>query len=146
MTTELSVQAVHLGGMRVLARSGGHEVLTDYPLPAGQAVEGLTSLELLLASLATCAANSVMAILKGKLNQSVTGLTVQASGSRRDEHPTVLTQIALEFVIEGAVDSDAAAKALAVSEAQLCPVWNMLKPGTPITASFRVVKDSCCVH
>ena len=45
MTSELSVRAVHLGGMRVLAESGDHQVLTDYPLTAGDAVEGLTSME-----------------------------------------------------------------------------------------------------
>ena len=142
MSSELSVHAVHLGGMRVIAESGNHRVLTDYPLPVGATVEGLTSLELLLASLASCAANSVMALLKRKMNQSVTGLEVFARGMRRDEHPTVLTQIALEFVIKGTVEFEAAAKALAASEEQLCPVWNMLKSGTPITAFFRVIRDS----
>ncbi|MGB7264274.1 MAG: OsmC family protein [Terracidiphilus sp.] len=142
MTSELSVHAVHLGGMRVLAESGEHRVLTDYPLPAGRTVEGLTSLELLLASLATCAANSVIAILQRKMNQPVAGLEIFASGERRAEHPTVLTRITLEFVVKGAVDPDAVAKAVAISEEQLCPVWNMLKAGTPITASFRIVKDS----
>jgi len=141
MTNELSVHAVHLGGMRVVARAGDHEVLTDYPLKAETAVEGLTSLELLLASLATCSANSVLAVLKRGMNQPVTGLEVNARGLRRSEHPTVLTQISLEIVVKGDVAPEAVAKSLAVSEERLCPVWNMLKPTTPITASFRVVEN-----
>jgi putative redox protein len=139
MNSELSVRAVYLDGMRVLAECGDHQILTDYPLPAGRPVEGFTSLELLLASLATCAANSLLAVLKRKMNQPVAGLEIQARGRRREEHPTVLTEISLEFVIKGAVDPEAVAKSLKISEDQLCPVWNMLKSGTPITATYRIV-------
>ena len=68
------------------------------------------------------------------MKQPFTGLTVEARGKRRDEHPTVLTEIALEFVITGAgTDPDRVAQALKMAEEQLCPVWAMLKGGTPIT-------------
>jgi len=138
VTKELSVRGVYLDGMRVLAESGNHKVLTDYPLPEGRPVEGLTSLELLLASLATCAANSVLAVLKHKMQKPVEGLEVNARGERREEHPTVLTAISLEFNVKGAVDPEAVAESLKISADQLCPVWNMLKSGTPITATFRI--------
>ncbi len=139
MASELSVHAVYLDGMRVLAEAGNHQVLTDYPLPAGRPVEGLTSLELLLASLASCAANSILALLKRKMNQPVNGLEVYARGLRREEHPTVLTEILLEFVVKGAVDPELVANSLKVAENQLCPVWNMLKSGTQITTAYRIV-------
>jgi len=139
MPSELSVHAVYLDGMRVVAETGSHQILTDYPLPAGRPVEGFTSLELLLASLATCAANSVLAYLRRKLNQPVTGLEVSARGRRREEHPTALTEISLEFTVKGAVNPEAVAESLTISENQLCPVWNMLKSGTTITAAYRIV-------
>ena len=139
MASELSVHAVHLDEMRVLAESGNRKVLTDYQLTEGRPLEGLTSLELLLASLATCATNSVLALLKRKMNQSVTGLDVYARGMRREQHPTVLTDISLEFVISGKVDPEAVRKSLKISADQLCPVWNMLKGTTPINATFRIV-------
>ncbi len=139
MVSELSVHAVHLDEMRVLAESGSRKVLTDYPLTQGQPIEGLTSLELLLASLATCATNSVLALLKRKMKQSVTGLDVYARGLRCEEHPTVLTEISLEFVISGKVDPEAVRKSLRISADQLCPVWNMLKGTTPINATFRII-------
>ena len=138
MTGELSVHAVYLDGMRVLAEAGNHRILTDYPLPPGRPAEGFTSLELLLASLTTCAANSVLALLKPKMNQPISGLEVRAYGGRREEHPTVLTQISLEFLIKGAVDPEAVTKSLRIAEEQLCPVWNMLKGSTPITATYRI--------
>lgn len=140
MASELSVHAVHLGEMRVLAKSGNREVLTDYPLMAGRPLEGFTSLELLLASLSTCATNSVLALLKRRMNQPVTGLDVYARGLRREEHPTVLTEISLEFVVSGKVDPEAVKKSLKISADQLCPVWNMLKGTTPIKATFRLVQ------
>jgi len=139
MAGELSVRAVHMGGMRVLARGGNHQVITDYPIPPDRPVEGLTSLELLLASLASCAATVVLAILKRQLSQPVTGLEVRARGPRRAEHPTVISAISLEFVVMGAVEAEAVAMALSLSEKQLCPVWNMLKTGTPISATYRIV-------
>ena len=67
---------------------------------------------------------------------------LDARGLRRDEHPTVITEIALEFTVHGAgVEPAAVEKALAISEEQVCPVWAMLKDGTPITATYCVVPD-----
>ena len=75
------------------------------------------------------------------MKQPFTGLTVEARGQRRDEHPTVLTEIAVEFVITGAgTDPGKVAQALKMAEEQLCPVWAMLKGGTPITATFRIIE------
>jgi uncharacterized OsmC-like protein len=59
---------------------------------------------------------------------------------RRDQHPTLLTEIAMEFVVRGTgLDPDAVARALAQSEDQICAVWAMLKGGTRITSSLRIV-------
>jgi len=38
------------------------------------------------------------------MGQPVRGIEVNARGQRRDEHPTVITEIALEFVVHGAGD------------------------------------------
>jgi len=140
MTTELSVHAIHQGGMRVLAGTADHKVLMDYPLQPGMAGDGLTPLQMLLASLAACCANSVMVILK-KMNQAIVGLEVEAHGLRRQEHPTVLTGISLEFLVKGSqVDPNSVAHALRLSEEKLCPVWNMIKGSTPITTSVQIAE------
>jgi len=94
---------------------------------------------MLLSSLAVCA-GSTLALLLDRMRQPFTGLAVEARGKRRDEHPTVLTEIAVEFVITGAgTDPDKVTQALKMAEEQICPVWAMLKGGTPITTSFRIV-------
>jgi putative redox protein len=139
MTTELVLRARHQGGLRVLAATDRHSVPTDYPLKAGQDTAGMTSLELLLAALATCSANGLMLVLQRRMGLPVTGLEVEVRAQRRQEHPTVLTHIALHFRIQGPVfDEEAVAKAIHTAETQLCPVWVMVGAGTPIETTFAL--------
>jgi putative redox protein len=113
-------------------------VTTDYPIKPGAALAGFTPMELLLASLASCSGSVVASLLK-RLHQPVTGVEVNAHGVRRDEHPTVFTGIALEFIVRGhGVAPGAIERAIAHAD-RLCPVWAMLK-GTPITTSFTMVE------
>jgi putative redox protein len=141
VATELAIHAVHEGGMRFTAGNGVHTVRVDYPLEPGDPGTGLRSLELLLASLATCAGNT-LALVLGHMDQPFTGLEVDARAERRDEHPTVLTAILLEFTVRGpGLDEATVARALTVAETQLAPVWIMLKAGTPIATSVRILDD-----
>ena len=140
MKTELMVRAVHLGEMRVSASDGEFEVKMDYPLTDGEPTTGPTPLTMLLASLAACSLNSVAVVLR-KMQQPFTGIQVEARATRKTEHPTVLADISLRFLIEGKVDPVAVGRALQLSEERLCPVWNMLKSSTTIEASFQMSAD-----
>jgi putative redox protein len=83
-----------------------------------------------------------MMVLK-RMQQPVVGLGVKAHATRSAEHPTVLKDISLEFLVNGeGVDPLAVSRALRVSEERLCPVWNMLKASTPITASFNMERQA----
>jgi len=138
INTELTVHAVHQGGMRVRVDDGNFPVLMDYPLTPDETPVGPTPLTMLLASLAACSANSVMAILQ-KMQQPVSHLAIEAHATRSPLHPTVLLDISLKFTINGdGVDPAAVARALQLSEERLCPVWNMLKTSTPIKATFEL--------
>ena len=138
MPTELSIHAVHRGGMRVLVAGGGHEVLTDYPLPGGEPAAGLTSLQLLLGSLASCSANGLRALLQ-RDGVQLDRLEVTASGQRRETHPTVLESIHLAFDLAGpGLDPEAIERTLRIAETRVCPVWVMVAAGTPITRSVTL--------
>jgi putative redox protein len=137
VSSEYMVQAVHQDGMHFVSSIGEHSLSMDYPVTPGEAGAGPRPLEMLLASLASCAGGTVVALLR-RAGQPVKGLTVNAHGSRRSEHPTVFTEIGLEFVLYGDVDASAAARALEQAEARVCPVWAMLKPATSIRSSFRI--------
>ena len=138
MARELTVHASHQGGMHFLATTRDHALHVDYPLQEGEQGAGFTSLELLLASLATCCGNTLGVVLR-QMRREFAGIVVDARGERRDEHPTVLTRIDLDIVVRGGdLDRATAERALGIAEEQLCPVWAMLRPGTPIAASVRV--------
>ena len=139
MPKELCVRAVHQDGMHFLVGTGEHSVHLDYPLQPGE-TSGPTPLEMLLASLAACAGGT-LALLLRRADASPKGLEVEVRGIRRDEHPTVLTDIDLQFVVRGSgQDPEVIARSLRVAEEQLCPVWAMLKPGTTIKSSFRIAE------
>ena len=110
----------------------------DYPLVPQDQLAGPKPMEMLLASLASCAGGSVTALMR-RSGQVVEGLRVTARGQRRTEHPTVFTEIALEFVFTGNLDSATVEEVLARAESRICPVWAMLKPATPIRSSFRIM-------
>ncbi len=140
MAQELCVRAVRQRGMHFLVDTGAHSVHLDYPLQPGE-TEGPKPLEMLLASLAAYAGGTV-ALLLGRANVPPTGLEVEARGTRRDEHPTVLTHIDLEFLVYGpGQDSELIAHSLRPAEEQLCPVRAMLKQATAIEHSFRITED-----
>jgi len=137
MPSELSVRASYRGEMHVTGFAREHAIEMDYPIrPEGMA--GATPLELLLVSLAGCAGNAVALLLK-RSSQPVASLEVNASGHRRDEHPTVITDIALEFVVRGSgIDEAVVKRVVSRAEEHICPVWAMLRPGTPIRSSVRI--------
>jgi putative redox protein len=138
MPSELVIQADYEGGMRLTAGDGEHSVTVDYPLEPGQEVAGLTPLKLLLVSLACCAGNTVPQLL-ARRGQPVTGLRVTARGQRRDEHPTVLTRIEVEFALRGeGLDPEVVEHCIALADEKLCPVWAMIRPATPIVTSYRI--------
>jgi len=141
MKTELKVRAIHQGGMRVLASDEQFQVSMDYPMDADENPIGPTPLTMPLASLAACSLNSVAIVLK-KMQQPAAGLEVEVHGARRTEHPTVLTDISLEFTVKGSVDPAAVARALQMSEERLCPVWAMLKTSTRIRAGFHMEPEA----
>jgi putative redox protein len=136
MPTDYVVKADHQGKMKVGATSGGLSVQMDYPVGCGT----MTPLELLLISLAGCSISS-MAVLLTRAKQTFDCLSVEVIGQRRDEHPTVFTDIELKFVLRGdALEDSSVEQALKMSEEKICPVWAMLKPGVPIRASYRIEK------
>jgi len=139
MPTELSVHAVQQGPMEFAISDGEHDVTVDYPLPGtDRELQGMTPLRLLLASLAGCSGSSVAALLR-RDGQPVQRVEVEARGRRRDEHPTVITSIDLAFTVYGDVDPERVEHALSLSEAQICPVWAMLKAGTPVSSRYTIV-------
>jgi putative redox protein len=113
-------------------------VVIDYDAPLGDG-EGYTSLELLLISLASCSASTVVSILR-KMKKNVSGLRVNAEGLRRETHPTSFEKITLVFIVNSPdiVEPDIQ-KAIKLSEETFCPVWAMLKNNVEINSKYEIV-------
>jgi len=113
-------------------------VCADYFPPLGDG-EGYTGLELLLLSLAVCSATSIVSLLR-RMKKTVADFQVNASGNRREQHPTGFTRIALDFTL---MSPDAVAadleKAAQLSAETYCPVWAMLKQSAEVVPGIRVV-------
>jgi uncharacterized OsmC-like protein len=136
MRTDLTVRAVHLGEMRVDVYVRNHVLSMDYP---GESDRNPTPLEVLLASLAACAANTLHLVLCRKMGATVASLEVVATAQRREEHPTVLTEIDLLYRLQcEGLSAEVVERAIRAAEDVLCPVLAMLRPGTKITSSWRM--------
>lgn len=136
MGSVLFVEARHEGGMKVHLTAGDHGVDVDYPLP-GKPATAPTSLELLLGALASCVANG-LAMMLSKEGLTLSRLVVEASGVRRDTHPTVLEHIRLGIRMRAQGLTHERAQAAVAGAERVCPVWAMLRPGTPITVVLDV--------
>lgn len=140
MPSQLSARVELQEKVRFVGRASGDQaVIIDYPPPLGDDAGLRGGLELLLMALAACAGQTVVPILR-RMHQAVEGCQVEARGQRRDEHPTVITAIHLEFTFAGSgLDPAMVERAIEVAKTQFCPVWAMLKGETAITRSFNIV-------
>ena len=77
----------------------------DYFPPLGDG-QGYTGLELLLLSLAACSATSIVSMLR-RMKKQVVDLRVNASGIRREQHPTSFSRIDLAFTLTSPDSADA---------------------------------------
>ncbi len=139
MSTEIKVSVGDLQGkMQLKGRAHtGHEVQIDYIPPLGDD-KGFMSLELLMISLASCSGHTVLLLLR-KMGKIVDGLKVQAVGNRRDEHPTMITDIKLQFSLKGDnLDNPSVEKAIQSAEEEFCPVWAMLNNNVTISWEYVI--------
>jgi putative redox protein len=119
----------------------GHPVPVDYSPPLGDG-QGYGGLDLLLMALAACGAQTAMSLFI-KMKQDVTKFIVSATGKRTTEHPTVLTDIRVDFAVEGRnLSAELIEKAIRLSDEKYCPVWAMLKPSTKITYTLTLTPIS----
>ena len=99
---------------------------------------GFSPMELLLVSLAGCTGMDVIDILRKK-RQEVSGLEVQATGTRADDHPRKYTSIRIHFVVTGRqVDPEAVRRSIELSETKYCAVAATLSGAAQITTDFEI--------
>jgi putative redox protein len=118
--------------------NGNESISIDYIPPLGDNL-GYTSLELLLLSLSSCIGSAALIFLR-KMKKSITGLTINTTGVRREERPTGFKTITIILAITSiditAADVD---KVIKLAEESYCPVWSMIKGNVEIVIQHTIV-------
>ncbi len=124
-------------GYSSVAKSNPPTIM-DYTPPLGDG-QGYMPLELLLISLAYCSGGTVSLLLK-RMGKSVTAVSVNAKGMRREHNPTSFTKIFLEFSLHSKDAENAdVQQAIKVAEESVCAVWHMVKGNVEIVTDYKIV-------
>ena len=131
---EKQVSLRHEGGLRFVIRTGsGHDVVVDN----ATGDSGPRPTELVLAAIAGCTAMDVVEIM-AKKRQRVDSYTSEVKGIQREKSPNVFTEITIEHVIEGAVDTEAVRRSIELSATKYCTVSAQIAAG-PTRISHRYI-------
>ena len=130
-------------GLTFVARGdSNHWVVMDGPESVGGTNAGSRPKELVLFAVAGCTASDVVSILKKK-RIPVQEFEIRVSGTEREEHPKIFTDIHLEYIIRGEnINPDDVERAIDLSATKYCSVSAMLKPTVKITHSFKIESPS----
>lgn len=119
---------------------GNPPISIDYVPPYGDNL-GYTSLELLLLSLSSCIGSTVLLLLR-RMKKNITTLSINATGIRKEEHPTGFKTITVELTLKSNdVNEDDFNKVIKLSEDTLCPVWSMLKGNVEVIIKPTIIAD-----
>lgn len=123
---------VWIEGLRFEGRNGGTTVAID-----GDGAMGVSPVNLLLQSVASCAAADVVDILK-KGRQELTAMTVEVAGDRREETPRYVKRLYMTFRIEGDVDPSKAQRAVDLSLEKYCSVFHSLRMDLNVETKIEI--------
>ena len=121
---------------------------TGFEVPLGAAAkvggddDGFRPMELIAVGLAGCTAMDVISILR-TMRQKPTGLKAHVTSQRATEHPKKFLSIHIEYTIIGYdLVEERVARAIELSETKYCPAMASLRPGAPITSSYKILEAS----
>lgn len=120
MTKTMNVRMEQVGpaAFEAVGDSGGTLIVDGAPEIGGEG-RGMRPMELLLASVASCSAMDVVAILR-KQREPLEHLRVEISGVRPDTHPSPFQSMKLVFVARGNVADNKLQRAVQLSVEKYC--------------------------
>jgi putative redox protein len=128
------------GKMTFIGKAGtNHLVPMDTTPDFGGDSSATKPLELLLLALGGCTGMDIVSLLK-KMRQDFSGIEMNLTAERSEEHPNVYTKIDLEYVIYGrGIDEEKVKRAVELSQEKYCSVSAMLRKSCPVNYTWRVV-------
>jgi putative redox protein len=95
-------------------------------------------MELMLAALGSCTATDVVLIL-AKKRQKLEALEIVISGERAAEPPTVWTKLEVLYRLRGALDEQAVARAIELSQNKYCGAAATLRKTATINFRYEIL-------
>ena len=122
---EKKVSLRHEGGLRFVALTGsGHDVVIDN----ATGNSGPRPTEFVLVAIAGCTAMDVVEIM-AKKRQVVEGYAVDVAGTQREKAPNIYTDITVNHVVVGDVDTEAVRRSIELSATKYCTVSAQIAAG-----------------
>ena len=113
-------------------------IVIDYFPPVGTG-KGYTSLELLMASFASCVSTTLLSVLRYKKKKVVNDISAEVEGTVREVHPKALEHILLRLKIKAKdLTETEVRETLIVLEEKLCPVWAMIKGNVTVSVEVEI--------
>jgi len=128
------------GRMTFIGKAGtNHLVPMDTTPDFGGDSSATKPLELLLIGLGGCTGMDIASLFK-KMRVDFSGIEMNLTAERSEEHPNVYTKIDLEYVIYGrGIDEEKVKRAVELSQEKYCSVSAMLKKSCPVNYTWRIV-------
>lgn len=138
----LSSKVTYVEGLQFVGNSStGHAIVMDGDPDVGGNNTGPRPLELLLFGIGGCAGMDIISILKKK-KQDITGLQINVTGEKAEEHPRKFTKISLEFIVKGRqVSEEAVKRAIDLSMNKYCSVKATLEGTARISFTYKIIQE-----
>lgn len=115
-----------------------HAISIDYTPPLGDNA-GYTSLELMLLSLSSCLGTALLTFLR-RMNKSIKTFRIKSHGIRKQDHPTSLSKIELEIILNSPdTSSEELNHLIKMAEEKYCPVWAMVRGNVEIETKISFI-------
>ena len=119
----------------------GNKILMDAGPEDGGQDGGFRPMQLLLAALGGCSSIDVIAILR-KQREVLKDLKITITGEKQaGVAPSLFTKVHAHFKLYGAVNSERAEKAIALSINKYCSVAKTLEKTAVVSYSFEIIPD-----
>ena len=128
------------GKMTFIGKAGTNHLV---PMDTGPDFGGDSSatkpLELLLVALGGCTGMDIVSLFT-KMRVDFSGIEMNITAERSEEHPKAYTKIDLEYVIHGrGKDEEKVKRAIGLSQEKYCSVTAMLRKSCPVNYTWRLV-------
>lgn len=126
--------------MMVGSDTNGHSIVIGRSPDPEFTWVGVKPSDLLLMAVASCSGYDVISILQ-KQREPVENLTILCEGDQMSEPPYTFTQIHLQYVVSGNINTRKLEQAINLSEEKYCSVISSLRPGVSVTSEYVLVSE-----